>query len=68
MGSGKVPALPAPVRVESVGGKGTLIILTPERLSPSNPEHLSLAWRVQKLLEERGLLKQVVESPLVVRP
>ncbi len=58
---GEVPALPAPVRVEPVGDKGTLVILTPERLSPSNPEHVALAWRVQKLLEERGLLKLVVE-------
>lgn len=58
---GAVPTLPAPVRVEPVGDKGTLVILTPERLSPSNPEHVALAWRVQKLLEERGLLRLVIE-------
>lgn len=58
---GEVPALPTPVRAEPVGDKGTLVILTPERLSPSNPEHVALAWRVQKLLEERGLLRLVVE-------
>jgi hypothetical protein len=65
---GEVPALPAPVRVEPVGDKGTLVILTPERLTSSNPEHVALAWRVQMLLEERGLLKPVVEPPPVVRP
>jgi hypothetical protein len=58
---GEVPALPAPVRVEPIGDKGTLVILTPERLTPSNPEHVALARRVQHMLEERGLLRLVVE-------
>jgi len=49
-----VPALPAPVRVASVGDKGSLVILNSERLTPSNPEHVALAWRIQKLLEELG--------------
>ena len=44
-----------------MGDKGTLVILTPERLIPSNPEHVAHAWRVQKLLEERGLLRLVIE-------
>ncbi|WP_257451391.1 immunity 52 family protein [Archangium lipolyticum] len=65
---GEVPPLPEPVRVEPVGDKGTLVILTPERLMPSNPEHVALAWRVQRLLEERGLLRRVVEPPPVARP
>jgi hypothetical protein len=60
---GEVPPLPAPVRVEPLEDKGTLVVLTPERLSPSNPEHVALAWRVQNLLEERGLLRRVVEPP-----
>jgi len=60
---GEVPALPAPVRLELVGDKGTLVILTPERLTPSNPEHVALARRVQNLLEERGLLRLVVQPP-----
>ncbi|ATB35664.1 hypothetical protein CYFUS_001078 [Cystobacter fuscus] len=60
---GEIPALPSPVRVEPVGDKGTLVILTPERLNPSNPEHVALAWRVQNLLEERGLLRLVVQPP-----
>jgi hypothetical protein len=58
---GEVPALPEPVRVEPVEDKGTLIILTPERLTPSNPEHVALARRVQQALEERGLLGMVIE-------
>nr|WP_232537353.1 immunity 52 family protein [Cystobacter fuscus] len=63
---GEVPALPSPVRVEPVEDKGALVILTPERLSSSNPEHVALARRVQPLLEERGLLKRVVEpQPLL---
>ncbi|WP_257461833.1 immunity 52 family protein [Archangium lipolyticum] len=57
---GEVPALPAPVRVEPVGDKGTLVILSPERLTQSNPEHVALARLVQNLLEERGLLRPVV--------
>ncbi|QRK05912.1 immunity 52 family protein [Archangium violaceum] len=57
---GEVPALPAPVRVEAVGDKGTLVTLTPERLTPSNPEHVALAWRTQRALEERGLFRLMV--------
>jgi hypothetical protein len=57
---GEVPTLPAPVRIESVGDKGALVILTPERLTPSNPEHVALAWRTQRALEERGLFRLMV--------
>ena len=57
---GQVPSLPAPVRVEPVGDKGTLVTLTPERLTPSNPEHVALAWRTQRALEERGLFRLMV--------
>jgi hypothetical protein len=53
---GAVPPLPAPVRVESVEDRGTLIILTPERFTASNPEHVALATRVRELLERAGLL------------
>ncbi|WNG41630.1 hypothetical protein F0U61_54080 [Archangium violaceum] len=60
---GAVPALPEPVRVEPVDDKGTLIILTPERLTPSNPEHVALAQSIQRELEGRGLLRMVVERP-----
>ncbi|WP_323394327.1 immunity 52 family protein [Myxococcus guangdongensis] len=54
---GPVPPLPAPVRVEPVEGKGTLIVLTPERFTASNPEHVALAERVRVLLDQAGLLK-----------
>ena len=53
---GTVPPLPAPVRIEPVGTLGTLVILTPERFTASNPEHLSLAEQVQTLLSRAGLL------------
>ncbi|RKG81572.1 hypothetical protein D7W79_05120 [Corallococcus exercitus] len=54
---GRVPLLPAPVRVENVEDKGTLIILTPERFTVSNPEHVALAERVRELLDRAGLLR-----------
>ncbi len=53
---GKVPPLPAPVRIEPVEDSGTLIILTPERFTVDNPEHVALARRVRELLTRAGLL------------
>jgi hypothetical protein len=55
---GTVPPLPAPVRIEPVEDKGTLIVLTPDLLTPTNPEHVELALRVQKLLDKAGLLRR----------
>jgi hypothetical protein len=55
---GRVPPLPAPVRIEPVGELGTLVILTPERFTAANPEHLELAERVRELLEREGLLQR----------
>ncbi|NTX05673.1 immunity 52 family protein [Myxococcus sp. CA040A] len=57
---GTVPPLPATVRVEPVGDKGTLIILTPERFTVSNPEHMALAEAVREQLDRAGLLKPLV--------
>jgi hypothetical protein len=57
---GEVPSLPPPVRTEPVEDKGTLIVLAPERLSASNPEHLSLGRRVQEVLDSKGLLRPVL--------
>ena len=54
---GEVPPLPPPVRTEPVEDKGTLLVLAPERLSASNPEHLSLGRRVQEVLDSKGLLR-----------
>lgn len=54
---GRVPPLPAPVRIEPVEDQGTLVILTPERFTVSNPKHVELASRVRELLERAGLLR-----------
>lgn len=59
-GRGEVPPLPEPVRVQPVEDKGTLILLTPERLTASNPEHLALGRHVQEVLRAKGLLEPVV--------
>ncbi|MBE4746617.1 hypothetical protein G4177_00340 [Corallococcus sp. ZKHCc1 1396] len=56
---GTVPPLPAPVRIELVEDKGTLIILTPERFTAANPEHIALARRVRELLARAGLMPAV---------
>ncbi|GMU04728.1 immunity 52 family protein [Corallococcus caeni] len=53
---GTVPPLPAPVRIEPVEDKGTLILLTPERFTVANPEHVALARRVRELLTRAGLI------------
>jgi hypothetical protein len=56
---GTVPPLPAPVRIEPVEDKGTLIVLTPERFTVANPEHVALARRVRELLARAGLMQPV---------
>lgn len=60
---GTVPPLPAPVRIEPVEDKGTLVILTPERFTVSNPEHVALAARVHELLDRAGLLGRLQPCP-----
>jgi hypothetical protein len=60
---GPVPPLPAPVRIEPVEDKGTLVILTPERFTVSNPEHVALAARVHELLNRAGLLRPLQPWP-----
>ncbi|RKH08258.1 hypothetical protein D7V97_20045 [Corallococcus sp. CA053C] len=57
---GTVPPLPAPVRIEPVEDKGTLIILTPERFTAGNPDHVALAERVRELLARAGLMAPVM--------
>ncbi|AKJ00066.1 immunity protein 52 of polymorphic toxin system [Archangium gephyra] len=57
---GELPPLPEPVRVQPVEDRGTLVLLTPERLTASNPEHLALGQRVQEVLLAKGLLEPVV--------
>ncbi|RKH40307.1 hypothetical protein D7Y23_34975 [Corallococcus sp. AB050B] len=56
---GSVPPLPAPVRIEPVEDKGTLIILTPERFTVANPDHVALARRVRELLVRAGLMQPI---------
>jgi hypothetical protein len=65
---GTVPPLPRPVRVEPIGNLGTLVVLTPERFSVSNPEHVALATRVQSLLNEAGLLRPLRPEKTEARP
>jgi hypothetical protein len=60
---GTVPPLPAPVRIEPVEDKGTLVTLTPERFTASNPEHVALAARVHELLDRAGLLRPLQPWP-----
>jgi hypothetical protein len=52
---GEVPPLPEPVRVEPVEDKGSLIILTPERFTATNPAHVELAEQVHQRLTQAGL-------------
>ena len=54
---GTVPQLPAPVRTEPVEGRGTLIILTPERFTAANAEHVELAEQVREALDQAGLMR-----------
>jgi hypothetical protein len=60
---GTVPPLPTPVRIEPVEDKGTLVILTPERFTVSNPEHVALAARAHELLDRAGLLRPLQPWP-----
>ena len=53
---GTLPPLPAPVRVEPVEDRGSLVILTPERLSSADPAYLPLARDVASRLSAAGLM------------
>ncbi|MGE6763835.1 immunity 52 family protein [Corallococcus interemptor] len=57
---GSVPPLPAPLRIEPVENRGALIVLTPERLTASNPEHVERGKRVGELLARSGVLEPVI--------
>ena len=63
LSQGPIPLLPEPVRTEPVEGRGTLVILTPERFTAANPEHVALAARVQELLRSAGLLRPEPPHP-----
>src|SRR4051812_199642 len=64
---GALPPLPSPVRTELVENKGSLVILTPERWSTSNPEHVALSLRVSKELKDAGVLRPLLQ-PASQRP
>ncbi|WP_347402695.1 Imm52 family immunity protein [Corallococcus sp. NCSPR001] len=51
------------MRIEPVEDKGTLIILTPERFTVANPEHVALARRVRELLARAGLMRTAGAGP-----
>ncbi|WP_244238286.1 immunity 52 family protein [Corallococcus terminator] len=59
---GAVPPLPAPIRIEPVQDKGSLIILTPEPFTANNPDHVALAERARERMQQAGLLNP--KSPL----
>ena len=53
---GVLPPLPPAVQLEPVEDLGTLVLLTPEPVSSSNPHHLDLAREVSERLSRAGLL------------
>jgi hypothetical protein len=55
---GTVPPLPAPVRIEPVGERGWLLLLSPETMTASNPEHVAFTARVRELLDRAGLIER----------
>jgi hypothetical protein len=57
---GVAPPLPAPVRIDPVENRGTLLVLTPERVTASNPAHVELGRRVRELLDRAGLMQPVL--------
>jgi hypothetical protein len=61
---GKLPPLPAPVRIEPVGTLGWLLVLSPERMTASNPEHVAFTTRVRELLDRAGLIDRPRSKPV----
>ncbi|MBM7112247.1 Imm52 family immunity protein [Archangium primigenium] len=57
-----LPSLPEPVRIESVGDTGSLIVLAPERFTRNDSERVALGHQVQRLLEERGFLGKMTAT------
>jgi len=60
---GRLPPLPAPVRIEPVGTLGWLLVLSPEPMTASNPEHVALTARVRELLDRAGLIERPQPGP-----
>ncbi|WNG43568.1 hypothetical protein F0U60_05205 [Archangium minus] len=55
---GMVPPLPAPVHIEPVGALGWLLVLSPNLMTASNPEHVTFTARVRELLDRAGLIER----------
>jgi len=60
---GTLPPLPAPVRIEPVGALGWLLVLSPEPMTASNPEHVTYTARVRELLDRAGLIERPEPEP-----
>ena len=60
---GTPPPLPAPVRIEPVGALGWLLVLSPEPMTASNPEHVAFTARVRELLDRAGLIEWPEPAP-----
>ena len=60
---GTLPPLPAPVRIEPVGTLGWLLVLSPEPMTASNPEHVAFTARVRELLDRAGLIERPEPGP-----
>jgi hypothetical protein len=60
---GTLPPLPAPVRIEPVGALGWLLVLSPEPMTASNPEHVAFTARVRELLDRAGLIERPEPEP-----
>jgi hypothetical protein len=60
---GRLPPLPAPVRIEPVGKLGWLLTLSSEPMTASNPEHVALTARVRELLDRAGLIERPRPPP-----
>lgn len=62
---GRLPPLPAPVRIEPVGALGWLLVLSAEPMTASNPEHVAFTARVRELLDRAGLIERPRAPPAV---
>jgi hypothetical protein len=59
---GQVPPLLAPASITPIENKGTLIIVTPERYTATNPAHVKAADWVAAALNRAGLRKRIAQA------
>ncbi|KFA93852.1 Imm52 family immunity protein [Archangium violaceum] len=60
---GTLPPLPAPVLIEPVGTLGWLLILSPEPMTASNPEHVAFTRRIRDMLDRAGFIQRPAPEP-----